>query len=292
MQRPWSLVLCRKQAVVKETEEGRGTLHPFHLPLLCEPRSSVLRRIRAFLGSLRQLLRLPQLLRGVYVEYLEIRVFMIVAQDPAMPIHRDGDFTRQPESFRHTLEVDLAEINLCGLPFQRDFRQRLQQVRAQAEDLVVLGIDPGEALGKGGNSDLALLKRPVQVGLGRVLREGDNISIPAIDFLASEITKRGLGLIDRMKDQRSRREPGGQHEAFRQAAELARVAGQIGAILTEARPPGLSGRYAKIVELLVLLLAALSVAFQLLLVDLLQRTGIGEVAEKLPDVLAYGGENR
>src|SRR5579872_3216596 len=68
--------------------------------------------------------------------------------------------------------------------------------------------------------------------------------------------------------------------------------GGISTIFVDLHSPLAAGHQAQISKLLVQAAGLLPVARQLLLMNRLQRTGVGEFLENLGDVLSYRGEDR
>src|SRR6266568_8460804 len=95
-----------------------------------------------------------------------------------------------------------------------------------------------------------------------------------------------------MENERSRHKPRGEHETFLEAMQVTLVSRQIAAIFAKARGQSLGLRQAQIMKFLVLCLAHLSFVSQLFLMDLLQRSRIRKVPQKLRDLFAHPTEDR
>ena len=98
--------------------------------------------LRGFLGAF----GFSNLFCGIHIGDQEVRIGMMVAVDSTIPIEGDGHRLRQPEFLRWLLELDLVEVNFRGDFCQPDEGQRSQEISGKAEDLVILGINPGQSL--------------------------------------------------------------------------------------------------------------------------------------------------
>ena len=114
-----------------------GNLRQDLLYLMFETRQQCFARQIALRGPHRGHFRTQQLETGIHVTIPEHR---------ASPLHGHRYLFGQPESLRNILEVDCVEPQIGCLHLQVRVVMRLQQLRAQTDDLVVAGIDPRQSL--------------------------------------------------------------------------------------------------------------------------------------------------
>src|SRR5271157_2978325 len=149
----------------------------------------------------------------------------------------------------------------------------------EANNLVGVGVDPSQPLGKRCFRGQPLLKVPEQVGFPGNLRKGDRKRILAINILSPEVTKSALGAIGRMKNELRRGKPCCEHEPFGQSLGQSWISTKVRPIFDEAWPPSLARHQTQIPKLLILGVADSPLAAQFLLMDRFERARIREILD-------------